>query len=188
MSLRVSGKNMDIGEALRSHVLAQINGIALKYAALPLTGHIVIEPEGSGFRTDCTLHLSSGSVIQADAKAQEPYLSFDRAADRIEKRIRRFKNRLVDHHARNLVSPAQEKESEIPPSMALNDDGNWDLNPAIIVEPCSNIRAMSVSHAVMELDTQNVPVVVFRHGKNGLPNIVYRRADGNIGWIDPAKT
>jgi hypothetical protein len=134
------------------------------------------------------LHLNSGTIIQADAKAQEPYLSFDRAADRIEKRIRRFKKKLVDHHARKDVSLAQEKESEIPPPIALNDDGDWDnLNPAIIVEPFSKIRAMSVSHAVMELDTQNVPVVIFRHDKNGLPNIVYRRADGNIGWIDPAK-
>ncbi len=188
MSLRVSGKNMDIGEALRSHILSHLNGIALKYAALPLAGHVVMEPEGSGIRTDCTLHLNSGTVIQADGKAQEPYISFDRAADRIEKRIRRYKKRLVDHHARHMISPAQEKGSEIPPPMATHDAGDWDLNPAVIVEPCSNISAMSVSEAVMELDSHNVPLVVFRRGKDELPNIVYRRPDGNIGWIDPSQT
>jgi ribosomal subunit interface protein len=187
MSLRVSGKNMDIGEALRAHVLAQLNGIALKYAALPLSGHVVIEPEGSGFRADCTLHLNSGATLQADAKAQDPYLSFDRASDRIEKRLRRYKKKLVDHHARNTVSLAQERESEIPPPMATSDEENWDLSPAVIVEPFSNIKSMSVSHAVMELDTSNVSVVIFRHARDGRPNIVYRRPDGNIGWIDPAR-
>lgn len=187
MSLRVSGKNMDIGEALRTHVLAQLNGIALKYAALPLTGHVVIEPEGSGFRADCTLHLNSGTTLQADAKALDPYLSFDRASDRIEKRLRRYKKKLVDHHARNTVSLTPEKESGIPPLFATSDEENLDLSPAVIVEPFSDIRLMSVSHAVMELDTNNASVVIFRHTKDGRPNIVYRRQDGNIGWIDPAR-
>jgi len=98
MALRVSGKNLSIGESLRSYVQARIDATIAKYSTgasrQEAVGHVTIEPVGSGYRADCTLYLESGTILQAEAEAHEPYASFDRAADRIEKRLRRFKERL----------------------------------------------------------------------------------------------
>lgn len=96
MTLRVSGKNIDIGESLRTYVGARLDEVVLKFSTEPAGGHVTIEREGSGFRTDCTLHLNSGLTLQAEAEAQDAYLSFDKAADRIENRLRRCKGRLKD--------------------------------------------------------------------------------------------
>lgn len=96
MTLRVSGKNIDIGESLRTYVGARIDLVVMKYSAEPTGGHVTIEREGSGFRTDCTLHLDSGQTLQAEAEAPDAYLSFDKAAARIENRLRRCKRRLKD--------------------------------------------------------------------------------------------
>jgi ribosomal subunit interface protein len=209
--LRVSGKNLDIGEALRSFVQARIDATVSKYGAGPATGHVTIEPEGSGYRTDCTLHLNSGATLQADAKAQDPYASFNRTADKIEKRVRRHKKRRSDHHGaprgedlRGQGSAPQLELSGNGASHGAADPASSDveilrtrkpaassepaqpgLNPAIIAEPSSGFREMTVSSAVLELDLTNAPVVVFRHAFDGRTNIVYRRPDGNIGWIDP---
>ena len=98
MTLRVSGKNLDIGLAFRTHIETRIDSVLTKYRAVMVAGHVTVEPEGSGFRADCTLHLSSGATLQADAKAQEPYASFNRAADLVENQIRRHRERLTDRH------------------------------------------------------------------------------------------
>src|SRR6202047_1425004 len=99
MTLRVSGKNLDIGFGFRTHIETRIDSALAKYRAGLVAGHVTVEPEGSGFRADCTLHLSSGATLQADAKAQEPYASFNRTADLIENQIRRHRERLVDRHS-----------------------------------------------------------------------------------------
>lgn len=98
MTLRVSGKNLDIGLAFRTHIETRIDSVLSKYRAAMVAGHVTVEPEGSGFRADCTLHLRSGATLQADAKAQEPYASFNRAADLVENQIRRHRERLADRH------------------------------------------------------------------------------------------
>ncbi len=200
MTLRVSGKNLDIGEALRAYVQARIDATVSKYGAGPIIGHVTIEPEGSGYRTDCTLHLNSGATLQADAKAREPYESVNRAADKIEKRVRRHRKRRSDHHgaarAEDLIGQRARGQDEGDRPEASGDgalDGAGEpaqpgINPAIIAEPASGFREMTVSNAVMELDLTNAPVVVFRHAFDGRTNIVYRRPDGNIGWIDPNRT
>lgn len=195
MTLRVSGKNLDIGEALRAHVQARIDSTVSKYGAGPIVGHVTIEPEGSGFRTDCTLHLNSGATLQADAKAREPYASFNRAADRIERRVRRYRKRLSDYHA--VLGPEEETPLEQNPSEPISmeprptaagvEKSPGELNSAIIAEPSSCFKKMTVSSAVMELDLTNAPLVIFRHAADGRTNIVYRRPDGNIGWIDPGR-
>jgi ribosomal subunit interface protein len=194
MTLRVSGKNLDIGEALRAHVQARIDSTISKYAAGPIVGHVTIEPEGSGFRTDCTLHLNSGATLQADAKALEPYASFNRAADRIERRLQRHKKRLVDHHAAHAeyLKPEQTNGQEtIAEEMSFAtvslEDESVSLSAAIIAEHPSSFKKMSVSGAVTELDLTNSPLVIFRHIIDGRTNVVYRRPDGNIGWIDPSR-
>jgi ribosomal subunit interface protein len=195
MTLRVSGKNLDIGLAFRTHIETRIDTALAKYRAGLIAGHVTVEPEGSGFRADCTLHLSSGATLQADAKAQEPYASFNRAADLIENQIRRHRERLLDHHAGAAVDarpPVGQPPPEVAPEAdrkpSLADAGKaHDLHPAVIAEPSSGFREMTVSGAAMELDSTNAAVVVFRRASDGRTNVVYRRPDGNIGWIDPGR-
>ena len=188
MTLRISGKNLDIGEAMRAHVRERIDSAVAKYFPGSVSGHVTIEPEGSGYRADCTLHLSSGMTLQADAKAQEPYASFDQAAGRIEKRLRRYKSRLKTH----ATGPGEGGNTEMVAKYILEapaDDEHevvHDFSPAVISETVYRVKEMPVASAVMELDLTGAPVIVFRHAGNGRVNIVYRRSDGNIGWIDPS--
>jgi ribosome hibernation promoting factor len=183
MALRVSGKNINIGEALRSHVRTRIDTAISKFSAGPISGHVTIEPEGSGFRADCTLHLVSGMTLQVEAEAHEPYASFNRAADRIEERLRRYKRRIRNKHGVHDIPPGIEVQSPVKNDVDGRERAG-EPAPAVIAEPRTCLKEMTVSSAVLELDLTNVPVVVFRHAGDGRPSIVYRRADGNIGWID----
>lgn len=197
MTLRVSGKNLDIGEAFRAHIEGRIESTLVKYRAGPAAGHVTVEPEGSGFRADCTLHLTSGVTLQADAQAHEPYASFNHAADLIENQIRRHRERLLDHHA--STATAADGRTKPEPFLGEKVSGTHrneapaeqretlDLHPAVIAESSSRVREMTVSGAAMELDSTNAQVVVFRHASDGRTNVVYRRPDGNIGWIDPGR-
>jgi ribosomal subunit interface protein len=101
MPLRISGKNLDIGEALRQHIDEKVEAAIAKYFDGSVNGHAVIEPEGSGYHSDCTLHLASGVTLQADGRAHDPYASVDQAVNRIEKQLRRYKRRLKEHHPTN---------------------------------------------------------------------------------------
>ena len=185
MSLRVSGKNMNIGEALRTHVTERLEQAAAKYFDGGISGHVTLTPEGSGYRADCSLHLTSGVVLQADARAQEPYATFDQAVDRIEKRLRRYKSRLKSHHD----SHGHDAAHEIAPSYVIEapdqeSEAPKEFSPAVIAESTTRLRRLSVADAVVDLDLTGAPVVVFRHANTGRINVVYRRADDNIGWID----
>lgn len=191
MTLRVSGKNLAIGEALRTHVHSRIDGVVDKYNAGRPTGHVTIEPEGSGYRADCTLFLKNGITLQVEALAQEPYASFDKAADRIERRLRDHRKRLQGRHGTNghvgeLDASAAEALA-LPPLSEIEDDGPDDAVsfPAVVAEQAAGITEMTVAAAVEKLDAAGCPVVVFRYAENARINFVYRRADGNIGWIDP---
>lgn len=190
MTLRVSGKNLQIGEALRSHVHDRIDGVVAKYHAGAPTGHVTIEPEGSGFRADCTLFLRSGITLHVEAIAQEPYSTFDKAADRIERRLRDHRKRLTGRHADSaedhmgaLASDAALTARE--PDATVDADEEAGAYPAVIAESPSAFKEMTVAAAVAALDSADCGVVVFRYPENQRINLVYRRADGNIGWIDP---
>lgn len=186
MTLRISGKNLAIGDALRFHVQARIDGVTAKYHAGAPSGHVTIEPEGSGFRADCTLFLAAGVTLQVDAVAHEPYLSFDKAADRIERRLRRHRKRQAGHHAHAagavLYPEAAADPAPLPLERAERDEETF---PAVISEPAHGFKQMTVASAVRQLDDTASPVVIFRYAENSRINIVYRRGDGNIGWIDP---
>jgi ribosomal subunit interface protein len=114
MALRISGKNIDIGDAFRSHVEGRVGDAIDKYFGGGFTGHVILEREGSGFKTDCAIHLDTGVVLQAEGRAQDPHQSFDLAAERVEKRLRRYKRRLKGHHharREEAVPVSAEKES-----------------------------------------------------------------------------
>ncbi len=183
MSLRVSGKNINIGEALRTHVTDRLNALTGKYFDGGVAGHVTISPEGTGFRADCSLHLTSGMLLQADGRAQDPYGAFDQSADRIEKRLRRYKSRLKSHHDHD-AGKAETVASSVLEAPDQEQEAPVEFNAAVIAESTTQLRRRSVSQAVLDLDLSGAPVFIFRHASTGRVNVVYRRADQNIGWID----
>ncbi len=189
MALRVSGKNLAIGDALRTHVHSRIDGVVAKYHAGLPTGHVTIEPEGSGYRADCTLFLKAGITLQVEAIAQEPYASFDKAADRIERRLRDHRKRIQGRHATFVgrSSGADEAEALASPSPDASDpDEDGDATfPAVVAEHAQTFKEMTVAAAVHALDESGGAVVIFRTADDRRINVVYRRADGNVGWVDP---
>ena len=187
MTLRVSGKNLAIGEALRNHVHDRIDGVVTKYHAGAPSGHVTIEPEGSGYRADCTLFLKSGITLQVEAIAQEPYSSFDKAADRIERRLRDHRKRLTGRHGDGHAAGMQEpRDSDLSEAPFLDmDEPEEETFPVVVAEHAGTFKEMTVAAAVLQLDTAMCGVVIFRYPDNQRINIVYRRADGNIGWVDP---
>ena len=188
MTLRVSGKNLDIGESLRTHVGTRIDCVVAKHSARLTSGHVTIEREGSGFRTDCALYLSSGAILQVEAEAQDAYASFNMAVDRIENRLRRHMSKLKDRAGASIAArdePARRPMSAFAQDAPVDATDDEHACPIVIAESFDSLKEMSVSGAVRELDLTNANVVIFRHAGDGRPNIVYRRTDGNIGWIDP---
>jgi ribosomal subunit interface protein len=193
MSFRVSGKNIDVGDALRSRINERIGEATAKYFDGGFSGHVTVGKEGFGFRTECVIHLDSGIVLEAQAMAADAYASADQVAVRIEKRLRRYKRRLKNHQGVSPDGAAGEQRPIQAPSYVIatpehdDDDGLTGFDPVIIAESTTALRRLSVSDAVMELDLTGVAVVVFRHAGHGRVNLVYRRGDGHIGWIDPPR-
>ncbi len=190
MALRVSGKNLDVGDALRGQITDRVSTAVKRYFDGGVTGHVIIEPEGTGFRTDCTLHLSSGITLQAEGMAHDAYFSADKAAERIEKRLRRYNRRLKDRHSTNHAKDDAVWSLDMPAYVIQTPDHEDDdigegFHPLVIAETTKNMVNMSVADAVQDLDLTGAPVLVFRHASSGRVNMVYRRNDGNIGWIDP---
>lgn len=183
MTLRVSGKNLDIGESLRKHVEDKVQTMVARYYDGTVSGHVVIAREGSGYRSDCALRLSSGVALHAEGRAHEPYPCFEHAADKIEARLRRYKKRLKGHaggdvkgNVANYMVEEPHEEQEEPVE---------GFNPVVVAEGTEALKALSVASAVAELDLSGAPVVVFSHAGSGRVNVVYRRPDGAIGWLDP---
>lgn len=186
--LRVSGKNLDLGESLRNRVTERVSEALEKYFDGGWSGHVTVGPEGSGYRAECVLHLDSGIVLHAQGQAQDPVLSCDAAAERIEKRLRRYKRRLKDHRtngkgAQQEPVPTFTDTVLSAPDVETEDDESW--NPAVIAESTESLTRMAVRDAVLQLDLTGAPVFAFLNANHGRVNLVYRRADGHIGWIDP---
>lgn len=189
MSLRVSGKNLDVGDALRTYIGDQIDAAVSKYFDGGYTGHVVVEKEASTFKTECKIHLDTGIDLITTGVAADAHPSFDLAAGRIEKRLRRYKRKLKDHRA--STNP---KGHQVPFYVIENPGEDNEANegdetsPAIIAENQTTILTMTVSTAVMAMDLAGQDVYVFRNPDGGEINILHKRQDGNIGWIDPSQT
>ncbi len=190
MTIRVSGKGISVSETLRVRISDRTDDVLRKYFDGNFSGHVTIGKDKAGFRTDCMLHLDSGTTLEADSTATDAYASADQALLQIEKRLRRYKSRLKDRsarkaHAENAALASLDASSYVIEAPVADDEVIEAFNPVIIAEATKSLRQLSVSEAVMELDLTGAPVVLFVHGTSGRVNVIYRRLDGNIGWVDP---
>ena len=186
MTIQVTGKNLDVGEALRGYVQDRVVHTVEKYVGRPPTGHVRIEKEHGEFRTNCTIHLWQGMSLEAHGTAPDAYKSADLACERLEKRVRRYTRKVKRHsggHTPRKETPAASYVLQSPPEGQEESDED---NPIIVAEAETVVHEMAVSDAVMQMDLSDRPFVVFRNASHGEINVVYRRDDGNIGWIDPA--
>ena len=187
MQYQISGKHIDIGEALQTHVRNDLGTVVQKYAERPTNAQVVFSKSAHEFVCETTVHLSTGLTASAKPHATEIYSAFDTCSDKMEKQLRRYKRRLKDHHK----DRSQPVELSGASSYILASDSDVEasepesLQPIIVAEMETKIPSLSVGEAVMQMELAGAPVLVFRNeGKKGL-NVVYRREDGNIGWIDP---
>src|ERR1700745_2486892 len=188
MTLRISVKSISVGEALRGRIGERTEEVLRKYFDGNFSGHITLSKDGFGFRTDCALPLDSGITLEADSNAPDAYASADQALLMIEKRLRRYKSRLKDRSARKAAAeaaafPVLDASSYVIEAPGEGEDEVTGYNPVIIPEATTALKRLSVSEAVMELDLTGAACLVFQHGSSGRVNIIYRRADGNVGWV-----
>jgi ribosomal subunit interface protein len=186
MTIQVTGKNLDVGEALRSYVQERVVHTVEKFIGRQPSGHVRIEKEHGEFRTNCTIHLWQGMSLEAHGMAADAYQSADRACERLEKRVRRYTRRLKQHGGGETPRKQTPATDYVIQASSEGPEERDDDNPVIIAEVESPLHEMAVSDAVMQMDLSDRPFVVFRNASHGEINVVYRRDDGNIGWIDPA--
>jgi ribosomal subunit interface protein len=210
MQLSVTGKQTEIGEALRRHIEGSLGSILDKYFKTAIEAHVIVSKEAHLSRAEISIHIGRGIVVNARAAASEAYLAFDAAAERLAKQLRRYKRRLRDHHHAKgrepagaseramdyVLAPIEEEEAER--EAAEREEGEreegereegetGDVNgaPAVIAEMSTELPSLTVGEAAMRMDLAEAPVLLFRNRSHGELNLVYRRSDGNIGWIDP---
>lgn len=186
MDITVKGKQMDVGEALRTHTQDALSDAVTKYFDRALDANVMYSKVTAGFHVDITVHASRGVVVHAQGEGAEAYPALDAAIERIAKQLRRYHRKLVNHHA-NAAEESQAGQYSIL-AVEPEEEIAVEAHPTIVAEMPHDITTMSVSDAVMRLDLGNLPVVMFKNGNHGGLNVVYRRADGNVGWIDPQGT
>ncbi len=202
MQISVTGRQLDVGDALRRRVEVNLADSVGKYFDHAIEGNVVFSREAQGVRVDISVHVGRGIMVQGHSQAENAHAAFDSALDRIAKRLRRHKRRLRDHHRDRKASAVEEAveaqqyilsgDGEIDSGDAAGGDedppiGGADANPVIIAEMTTRIESLTVGEAVMRMDLADLPVLLFRNGGTGSFNVVYRRADGHIGWIDPSR-
>lgn len=203
MQLSVTGKQTEIGESLRRHVEGSLGSILDKYFKTAIEAHVILSKEAHLSRAEISIHIGRGIVVNARAAASEAYVAFDAAAERLAKQLRRYKRRLRDHHAKArepagaseraidyVLAPIGEEDAETAEAEGEEAEGQgaeWGANgaPAVIAEMSTELPSLTVGEAAMRMDLAEAPVLLFRNRSHGELNLVYRRIDGNIGWIDP---
>ena len=197
MRIQVAGRQMDVGEALRTRIENELaNGVG-KYFNRATDAVVTVAKNsgGVGIAVDCLVHLPSGISLQAEGHGGDAHSAFGDALEKLEKRVRRYKRRLRNHHVDNKSPlPAEDASAYVlaPLEEEAEDDGadaqvNGEAAPLVIAEGTKPVRTMTVSMAVMQLDLTESPALMFRNAANGELNVVYRRGDGNVGWIDPGR-
>jgi ribosomal subunit interface protein len=190
MRYQISGKQIEIGEALTTHVRTELDETTGKYAGRPTDAHVVFSRNGYEYVCEITVHLSTGLTAQSRGHASEIYPAFDSACEKMGKQLRRYKRRLKDHH-KHRPEPVEllPADSYILASTEDDDETGPDHEtPTIIAETEEPIPSLTVGEAVMQMELAHAPVLVFRNEKHRRINVVYRRDDGHIGWIDPRNT
>ena len=187
MRYQISGKQIDIGEALQTHVQTELDATVQKYAGRPTKAYVVFSKSGHEYVCETVIHLSTGLTCQAKGHDSEIYAAFDSSCEKMDKQLRRYKRRLKDHHKeRSQPVELSDAGSYI---LAATDDSDAalqsDAGPVIVAQMATKIASLSVGGAVMQMELAHSAVQVFRNEKTGGINVVYRREDGNIGWIDP---
>jgi ribosomal subunit interface protein len=187
MRIQVSGKHMDIGDALRTHVEDRLTEAIGKYFDRPVEAMVTFSRDRHEYVSDSSVHLPTGISVQAKSRADEIYAAFDGAVERMEKQLRRYKRRLKDHHrAREVPIEATGAPSYILAGRPNAEDAEPEsLQPVIVAEMETRVPSLSVGEAVMQMELAGAPLLVFRNEAHGGVNVVYLREDGNIGWIDP---
>jgi ribosomal subunit interface protein len=191
MTLQITGKNVDAGDAYKTYVADKIDAVLGKYIGVEITSHVRLEKEKTQFRTACSIRLKSGLLLEAHGDGPTAYASADSAIEHLEKRLRRHKRRIKNHHGR---AGTPERDGEARDYTVQIDDAaeagavaaNENGTPIVVAETARAIREMPVSEAVMHLDLADSSFLLFRNAGHGGLNVVYRRQDGHIGWIDPA--
>jgi ribosomal subunit interface protein len=189
MQITVSGKQVDLSDALREHVSQELTAITGKYFEHASDARITFEKSRLGFACDIDLHAGRGLTLRGEAEGADAYNAFNKAAVHVGKRLRRYRRRVNDHardeaqrtrpeSARQIILRAEAEDHEAPETAA-------HAAPAVIAETTTEIAHLSVSEAVMRMELADHPVLMFRDLNSGVLNVVYRRADGHIGWIDP---
>lgn len=202
MQLSVNGRHIDIGDALRSHIEDSLSSIFGKYFGDAIEATVTLSQTGVMYHAQVNAHVGRGIRLAAENSADRIYVAFDGAAERLSKRLRRHKRRLRDHHkaeagmspemlpASEVVLAGDEPEPDAADDTAAADDaaaadGPGDTMPAVIAEMATEIPSLSVSEAVMRLDLADAPALMFRNAAHGGLNMIYRRPDGHVGWVDP---
>lgn len=196
--VEVSGKQMEVGDALRTRITEEVTAGVGRYFDRGGEADVHVRRDGHGFCVDIVVRLASGQRLVASSTGGDAHAAFDGALTKLETRVRRYKRRLVNHHdhsgergetALYTVLKATDEDDDLATDEwgADGSAGNGAPAAAIVAETQSEIRTTTVSMAVMELDLTEAPVVLFRNLAHGGLSVVYRRADGNIGWLDPER-
>ena len=187
MRYQISGKQIDVGDALQTHVKSELGGTFEKYAQRPTEATVVFSRDAHEFHVEATVHLSTGLTVASKGHSTEVYAAFEAAREKMDKQVRRYKRRLRDHH-RDRRGPVEFGDAAMY-VLAANDGQDEaepeSLQPIIIAETEAKIPSLSVGEAVMQMELAGAKFLVFRNEKHGGVNIVYRRDDRNVGWIDP---
>lgn len=192
MQIQIVSKGIDVSGALQEEISGRVQEGVSKYFNRPSEAYVAVSREGSGFRVTVSLHLPSGVMLQAQGDDGDAYKAADKAADHLEKRLRRYKRKLKNHHNENKPElPAETTPITVfqgQPDTDYDDDDDSDFygsEPVIVAETPGEMRAMTASMAVLELEAAGAPFLIFRNIAHNGVNIVYRRPDGHVGWIDP---
>lgn len=188
MDIRISGHQMETGAALQEHVEERLGGIVDKYFDRALSSQVTFGKAPAGaFSCDIVTHVMQGLILKAQGQAQDAHLALDSAAEKIDKQLRRYKRRLKDRHeqAQHAMREEEAAYTIFAPAEDEDDEVQYSDAPPIIAETKTDIPEVSVADAVMMLDLRNTNALFFKNAGTGRHNMVYRRADGSIGWVEP---